>query len=122
MSTASPVDFAKFERLRELAAERRKRGIPPTESDRKWFERERRQRTRAPRLYRIRPSVVDDHPAFAAFPIPPNGYLTIIVRDTLLTAVVAIASEQFGAWIDSDEYASMRLSALSAEIKADARE
>jgi hypothetical protein len=95
--------------------ERRARRIPPTDDDRRWFERNKRSRNGWPRLYRVRPAESGDHWVFAVGGHSPQGFISIIRRDEYRVAVVGIDEQRFGPVVNSDEYATMRMDALLAD-------
>lgn len=109
------VDWAQVARWLEVAEERFRAHIPPTDSDAKWFNRNRRSKNGWGRLYRVRASVASDHWPFALGLVKPNGFITIIRRDEYWRAIVAADEARFGPVVDSDEYAGLRLQHLESE-------
>jgi hypothetical protein len=89
--------------------------IPPTESDRAWFERQARKNPG--RFWRVRPSVAADHWRFEILGEPTAGHITLITRDRFVRYVLAINTERFGEPVDLNGYAVMRVEALAAERK-----
>ena len=103
------VDYNQVARWLDVAAERFRAGIPPTDDDAKWFRRNRRSRNGWPRMYRVRPSVAADHWGFALGYAKPDGFITIVRRDEWWRAIMAINESEFGPVVDCDQYAGMRL-------------
>ena len=91
-----------IERWLEANAARFERHIPPTESDRDWFVRNRKSHNGWPRLYRVRDSIKSDHYVFDLCGVSPAGCLTIIRGEQYWRAIVSAAEDRFGPVVDSD--------------------
>ena len=95
--------------------EQRARRIPPTDDDRRWFERNKRSRNGWPRRYCVGPARTSDHWIFSVGGHSPQGFISIIRRDEYWVAVLAADEQRFGPVVDSDEYANLRMDALIAD-------
>ncbi len=90
----------------------------PTESDRVWFERNRKSKNGWQRLYRVRDSASSDHWVSQIGEHSPKGFITIITRNApIMVAVLAVNEDLFGPVINSDEYARLRLDHLTKELE-----
>lgn len=105
----NPNPHLDYLRLSDIQEARYRRGVPPTEDDCQWFQRNRKSRDGWPRRYRVRPSVVTDHPAFGAGMVEHANYITIIVRSDWSRLVIAKAEDKFGPVVNADEYAVLRI-------------
>jgi hypothetical protein len=103
------IDFAEYLRLEELAAARYRAGIPPTEDDRRWFERNRRANKGWPRRYRVRDSVATDAVEFMLGLADPKEFLTIVRGGEWWLALVSRDEKTFGPIVNCDGYARLRL-------------
>jgi hypothetical protein len=109
------LDYSQIAHWLAVAEERYAAKIPTNESDRSWFERNRRSKNGWPRKFHVRPTVADDHWAFYFGYAKPAGFLTIVAGDAWWRAIVAINEDKFGPPVDDDKYAGWRLDALVRE-------
>jgi hypothetical protein len=100
----------------ETNESRFKQNIPPTEDDRRWFERHRTTPKRWARHFRVRDSIVSDHFVFEIFGASTEGFTTVIQNHRYFRFVISAAPDKFGPVVDSDTYAKMRILELSKEI------
>lgn len=113
-SAESPARCVEIKRWREREATRYEARIPPTDSDAKWFQRNRRSRNGWPRRYRVRPAVKSDHWRFEFGYDSPASFLTIVCNYQFWRAIVAVDEATFGPMVDCDEYAQLRINRLEA--------
>jgi hypothetical protein len=110
MNAPTDEQLIKIEQWHYANDERRKYGLPPTEDDRQFFARNRKNyRTESPRSTRVRKSVASDHPLFHAGIVSPDGFITIVMSDRWQCAVLSADEAKFGPVVDSEAYASFRL-------------
>ena len=98
-----------YERLVALQAERLERRIPPTEDDRVWFSQNQKSKNGRPRRYRVRQSVVSDHPLFQIGGVDPSNFLTIVCGGEWWFVAVPKEENVFGPFVNDDNYASFRI-------------
>lgn len=115
------VDYVQVARWLDVSAQRFRASIPPTDDDAAWFKRNKRSRDGWPRTYRVRASIASDHWLFTLGLAKPEGYITIIRSGEWWRAIVAIDADKFGAIVNSDEYARLRLRQVpGVDLRSDA--
>jgi hypothetical protein len=115
------VDYVQVARWLDVSAQRFCAGIPPTDDDATWFKHNRRSNNGWPRLYRVRAAVASDHWIFTFRLAKPDNFITIIRGGVWWRAIVAVNADKFGAIVDSDEYARLRLRQVPGiDLRSDA--
>jgi hypothetical protein len=112
--SAVEIDYAEVSRWLAVAEARFESKVAPCDDDQKWFDRNQRRRRGWPRLYRLRPTITDDHWLFALGLAEPKEFLTIVRSHELWRVIIARDTATFGPPVDSDAYARMRLMRVPA--------
>jgi hypothetical protein len=115
------ISKAEIKQFQETQKVRYELKIMPTEHDREWFEKNTRRAFRhgGRRVFHVRPAVAFDHYAFCLAGNPVDDFITIVDRDCR-KYVLGRAEGRFGPVVDSDEYAYLRIDALSKEYRTEA--
>jgi hypothetical protein len=116
------IDWAAVETFMANRRVRFERKIYPADVDQIFFDRHSSQSRGRWRIYHARPSLPLDHWLFCVAGQPTKGAITIVGREPAIVAVMAADELRFGALVNSDAYAAMRLEAMSAEERTRLRE